>query len=265
MKIALGSDLHLEFGSLTEVRNREDAQVLILSGDVLVAQHFVNSDYARAADRYHEFFEQCQQEFPHTVYIMGNHEHYHGDFKTTREILREALSPHSAVHDLECETWQHQDLTFVGATLWTDCNQGDPLTLWELTRGMNDYRIVSHGDDHRLLPETTAEVHARTLEFLDQTTAQPGNYVVVGHHAPSRRSCHPRYSLQHHMNGGYSSNLDSWIEARPQIRLWTHGHTHDNYDYVVGQTRVVCNPRGYVGYEARAQDWDFQYLQLAEA
>jgi hypothetical protein len=32
---------------------------------------------------------------------------------------------------------------------------------------------------------------------------------------------------------------------RPQIKLWTHGHTHHPFDYVIGECRVVCNPRGY--------------------
>ena len=38
LKIALGSDLHLEFGTL-ELHNTEAADVLILSGDILVAKH----------------------------------------------------------------------------------------------------------------------------------------------------------------------------------------------------------------------------------
>ena len=36
MKISVASDLHLEFGDLNIV-NRDDADVLILSGDILVA------------------------------------------------------------------------------------------------------------------------------------------------------------------------------------------------------------------------------------
>jgi hypothetical protein len=51
------------------------------------------------------------------------------------------------------------------------------------------------------------------------------------------------------MNGGYCSNLEEFILDHPQIRLWTHGHMHDPSDYMIGETRVVCNPRGYVGYE----------------
>jgi hypothetical protein len=29
------------------------------------------------------------------------------------------------------------------------------------------------------------------------------------------------------------------------VDLWVHGHTHDSFDYRVGTTRVLCNPRGY--------------------
>ena len=32
------------------------------------------------------------------------------------------------------------------------------------------------------------------------------------------------------------------------INTWTgivHGHIHSQQDYMIGDTRVVCNPRGY--------------------
>jgi predicted phosphodiesterase len=38
MKIALASDVHLEFGPMT-VENSEKADVLVLAGDILVAAH----------------------------------------------------------------------------------------------------------------------------------------------------------------------------------------------------------------------------------
>jgi hypothetical protein len=52
------------------------------------------------------------------------------------------------------------------------------------------------------------------------------------------------------MNGGYASDLYDFIADRPQIKLWTHGHTHTPFDYMIDQTRIVCNPRGYEGHEA---------------
>jgi hypothetical protein len=47
------------------------------------------------------------------------------------------------------------------------------------------------------------------------------------------------------MNGAYHSDLREFILDRPQIKLWTHGHTHHPFDYMIGETRIVCNPRGY--------------------
>jgi hypothetical protein len=64
------------------------------------------------------------------------------------------------------------------------------------------------------------------------------------------------------MNGGYSSDLDAFIVANPQIKLWTHGHTHEDFDYMVGTTRIVCNPRGYINYEARADDFKLKYVDV---
>ena len=57
------------------------------------------------------------------------------------------------------------------------------------------------------------------------------------------------------MNGGYSSELDDFILDHPQIKLWTHGHTHEDFDYQIGSCRILCNPRGYVNYEERADTW----------
>jgi hypothetical protein len=57
------------------------------------------------------------------------------------------------------------------------------------------------------------------------------------------------------MNGAYSSDCTDFIMDRPQIKLWTHGHTHHPFDYMVGETRIVCNPRGYEGYEPES-GWD---------
>ena len=42
--------------------------------------------------------------------------------------------------------------------------------------------------------------------------------------------------------------------AEERVVLWVHGHTHDAHDYVLNDTRIVCNPRGYFGYE-RSEDY----------
>jgi hypothetical protein len=64
------------------------------------------------------------------------------------------------------------------------------------------------------------------------------------------------------MNGGYRSELSEFILDHPQIKLWTHGHMHDPFDYMIGTTRVVCNPRGYAGHDEQADVFQLKFLDI---
>jgi predicted phosphohydrolase len=208
--------------------------------------------------------EECSKKYAHTIYVMGNHEHYGFQLQKTYPHLLQQLPDN--VHLLENETFELGDITFVGATLWTDCNKGDGHTLYTLKSMMNDYRQITMYNEsknvyHRLTPERTMEEHYRSKNFITETVeADPTKqYVVVTHHSPTKLSVKPQYENDHLVNGGYSSDLNEFIEAHPQIKVWTHGHTHDQFDYMVGSTRIICNPRGYKYYEQRAEEFDPKY------
>lgn len=64
------------------------------------------------------------------------------------------------------------------------------------------------------------------------------------------------------MNGAYASKLEEFILDRPQIKLWTHGHTHNEWDYMIGDTRIFCNPRGYKGHEIRSQEFVLKFVDV---
>jgi Icc-related predicted phosphoesterase len=303
MKIAIASDVHLEFGDLI-LKNEENADVLILSGDICVAADFRESDGIienGKSQRYYDFFSRCAFEFPKVLYVAGNHEHYNGDYAETFKILRNYLGRIENLHILDKEHVTIDGVTFIGGTLWTDMNAQDPVTLAHIRGIMNDFRIIQnstemvsyktmvnaydadgnvkldangqpiqqaefHKRPARFTPEDTVQDHKKMLEYIQITTAMLGEnsnkYVVVGHHAPSKASTHPRYQTEVIMNGAYSSRLDDFILNHPQIKLWTHGHTHEEFDYMIGNTRVVCNPRGYINYEDRADDFKLKYVEI---
>ena len=288
MKIAVASDIHLEFGDI-DITNDGQADVLILSGDICVAADLDMRDRRqtelgfarRRSEMFHEFFERCAANFPHVIYIMGNHEYYHSDFATALDDVRKRLAHLPNLYILEREIKVIDDVTFIGGTLWTDMNNSDPLTLYHMRTMMNDFRVIQNsavpvyfrtqeGDFKtrvaKFSPEDAVTEHVKMKEYIQVVTAMlgenPNKYVVVGHHAPSRRSTHEMYAHDTIMNGGYSSDMDQFIEDRPQIKLWTHGHTHHVFDYMIGETRVVCNPRGYHGYEARADEWKLLIVDI---
>jgi hypothetical protein len=95
---------------------------------------------------------------------------------------------------------------------------------------------------------------------MDQHSDMP--FIVVGHHAPSKSSTHPRYKNEVLMNGAYSSDMNEFILNNRQIKVWTHGHTHEVFDYMIGTTRIVCNPRGYINHEERADDFELKFLDV---
>ena len=284
MKIAICSDLHLEFGTIS-LENTENADVLILSGDICVVKDLMNKDNNDILDRFgrseawHTFFQECSDRFPHVLYVMGNHEHYHGDFLNTIGDLRSRLNYLRNLHILDKEQIAIRDTIFIGGTLWTDMNNQDPITLLHMKGMMNDFRCVKNGNrvtifkdedgkfhkrESRFTPEDAVEDHKEMLSYIRMMVEGKWDqkFVVVGHHAPSKQSTHPRYQKEEIMNGGYSSDLSEFIMDHPQIKLWTHGHTHEDFDYMIGSTRIVCNPRGYDGYENRADSFKLKFVEI---
>jgi len=284
VKISLVSDVHLEFGDL-DFANDQGAEVLILSGDICVAHDITQRDPYGVmgpeyrSNRFHDFFQRCHARFPHVIYIVGNHEYYNGDFATAFAHLKDVLGYLPNLHVLEKESVTIGDITFLCGTLWTDMNREDPDTLYRIRSYMNDFRIIKdsrypvhykdseghrHTRDGRFSPEATVEEHRAMVKFVKESVdADPtAKYVVVGHHAPSKASTHAQYADQTMVNGAYSSDLDQFILDRPQIKLWTHGHTHHEFDYMIGSCRVMCNPRGYDGYEEQAEQWKLKTVDI---
>jgi predicted phosphohydrolase len=234
VRIRILSDLHLEFADFRPPPAAAD--VVVLAGDIHVGTEGVA--WARAV-------------FPDVpvVYVVGNHEYYKGAVPRLLDKLKLAAIG-SNVHVLEREALTLGGVQFLGCTLWTDMAliDDDPqIGMAASASTMADYKLIRVSPRYRRLrPEDTVTFHHQSRRWLKEALGAPASrQVVVTHHAPLPESLHPVYAAER-ANAAYASNLRALLdEARPA--LWIHGHVHYAHDYRVGETRVVCNPRGYPG------------------
>jgi predicted phosphodiesterase len=237
-KIQFCSDLHLEFDHTIIIPNA-GADVLVLAGDICMAK-YIEDDI--------DFFEQVSKDFKDIIYVMGNHEHYRYLYNDVVSDVKKALEAYPNIHVLNNESIVINGVKFIGSTLWTDMNKGDPMTLYNIRHMMSDYQIIKYRDNlgnyYTLRPENTYAAHQEAVHFIEEElNIDDMPVVVVTHHSPSLLSIHSKYKDEKIMNGGYSSDLSHMFNSN--LKLWIHGHTHHPFDYMVMDTRVVCNPHGY--------------------
>lgn len=248
MKIQIASDLHLEF--LSRTRSAEfslhdvDADVLVLAGDISSAPDGVS--WAGST-------EVTQD----VIYVPGNHEYYGKHLHKTALAMRGMAEPIDWLHLLDNDEVVIGNVRFLGTTLWTDfeLNGKDAVrrSLAAAANYLNDFRSIRFGSTGWFTPQDSVVLHRAAVEWLTEKLGQhfDGPTVVVTHHCPHPRSVSERFQGDL-LSPAFCSDLSTLIEEyRPE--LWVHGHTHDEFDYVVpwsdgsGGTRIVCNPCGYPG------------------
>lgn len=243
MKIRYVSDLHLEICPFVlphDDDGDESDQVLVLAGDIAVAKRFTPTMFA--------FFNNVANRFRYVIYVPGNHEYYDGDIVDAVDVIKDQLASMHNVHVLQEDVFWVDEFAFIGATLWTDVHNRSESAMHTIKNGLNDYHVIRVNYYKDLEPLDTAIIHDRHREFIFDNVKKAkdegaSKVIVISHHAPSYLSIHPKWA-GHSLNAAFSSDLfDRIKEDGPDI--WFHGHMHDNFDYEIGSTRIICNPRGY--------------------
>lgn len=259
MFIRYMSDVHLEFGWMHILSLEEDKDsVLVLAGDIGLVY---NPTQLETLGR---FLVGASVQFRSVIYILGNHEHYNYSITKTYDTIRQLVADRGLknVFVLEDETKIIDNVAFICATLWTSYNN-NPVTAAIAEQHMNDHRIIRIGPvlepyKRKFKPADAKRFFDHSRQFVfDQVKEQKaaGNKtVVVVHHGVSEQSVHARFKGDP-VNAAFVTELSNDIlDAQPNIII--HGHVHNAFDYMIGDTHVVVNPRGYVGHETDINGFD---------
>jgi Icc-related predicted phosphoesterase len=239
MKIWAFSDLHIDVHPWSPPEHPPEHDVIVIAGDV----------QEKLVKRVLPWLREHFRDKP-VIYVPGNHDFYRG-----RNIEREielATYQYGNLHVLsEGQSIVIDRTRFIGATLWTDYNLVPELQ-WQAANEallrMNDHSRIRIGASYRKwMPGDAGAAHVRHRQAISEALAahHDGPPVVVTHHAPHPNSLRGG-TWREGLDGAYASDLTELLESPSAPVLWLHGHIHENRDYVVGRTRIVCNPRGYV-------------------
>jgi predicted phosphohydrolase len=249
MKISIASDLHLDtynqidpFNFRKMFANTSKADLLILAGDISEFRFF---------SYFINMFDFLVSEYDNVIIIKGNHEHYNSSsFQVLDQEIEAFFESYPTIHFLNKQKISLGGINFIGATLWTDMNNRNPLYCESIRYFMNDFKQIKDSETFsKITPEATVIEHLISKKYIVESLSSDSKNVVITHHSPSNRSwkmIHDEYDPKYDFMGAYCSNLDEMIEELP-IDLWIHGHIHEGVDYMISTTRVVCNPSGYPG------------------
>lgn len=250
MKLQLLSDVHLEFGAYEPIKSGD---VLIIAGDL--------APIAQMPEETFRFLSRCTWTWDEVIYVLGNHEFYDGDYSKVKKV---ALEWEETLHNLHVLTefggkssrvFELDEYTFIGDTMWTDLS--NPVAANLIQNSMNDFWIIwnslaprdPYGKRPRWTPnDSTLECFAFQKflkDFQDRNSYDPNKTVVITHHSPSYLSVVEKYQGDP-INAGYHNSIEELVMDFG-AKYWFHGHVHDSVDYELGNTRVMTNPRGYVG------------------
>lgn len=169
---------------------------------------------------------------PNYFYIYGNHDYYGGSFKNADLDVFERELPNG--------------MTIAGATLWTNISA----VRW--------YDFCNYMMDGRVIKDLTYDRYMNAHETHKHFLFNSGADIWVIHHLPSFQSVHEDYRNSDG-NDFFATELSYQIlEMKKPPKLIVHGHTHKAMNYMIGNTRVICHPRGY----PNENDWFANYKPL---
>ena len=236
MKIQIASDLHFELWK-RHLPDRErqfapdkDRDLLILAGDIVDG----NRDHGLP-------FIRRELKLSPVIFVPGNHEYHHAPKREVDAFWRDYAERHPGFYYLNDETVVIGGLRFYGAE-WCSDFRGDPHHLYYRTM-IEDFRVTLGWDTYG---------HVAEYKQISNSIAElAGKVDVVITHFPPTLGALDHVQHDEHRLNPYFINDNEALVRMVDASLWVSGHTHSPFDYRVGRTRVIGNPRGYPFVPAR--------------
>lgn len=235
MKIRLLSDLHLE--GYVHKYEPLDEDVLVLAGDIHTRM------------RHEEIVERVPEHIQ-ILFVTGNHEYYRSEFNEVNDYFYNLQAEYKNFAWLNNEHMHYNGVEFYGGAMFTDfALAGEafrPIAENNAGYGINDFRAIrieENGQSRFWSVEDHKREFEKYVRGLEQylIMSEGKKRVVISHFAPHPRTVAAQFQGSP-LNPYFTADMDRYMGWEG---LWLFGHTHSSCDLMVGDTRVVANPKGY--------------------
>lgn len=232
MDIAELSDIHLE-----QYRNGDTAVNFIkylrptITHDVLILSGDIFSLNSTNKFRYLDEFRKWAVEI---IYVPGNHEYYNTNplIEGQKELDKLQTEGIRVLGPNNHRSYMIDGIKFVGTTAWYPDNATVRYRVQNWADKGYIKNFISWWSAH--------QVEERKLLWEEVEE----NSIVITHMLPSFKCISPTYFGDPY-NCLYVSDLeDLLLEKNPAF--WFSGHSHESSDLIIGNTRCIRNPIGYV-------------------
>ena len=223
-----------------EMRKRQDIEQFLADADICIVAGDLHVGRTNVLD----MLGILAKKYKHVVYVLGNHELYHGLSLLDFNYHEFGIKLPNNVHFLNPGTVILEGITFIGTPLWTNF-RGNGLAMKVAKSFISDFRRAE------VAPQDYVNAYNFHLTYLKgMLERMPGKKVVVTHFMPAKELVDPKWIGKDEITGllnyYFANDLGRYIETLEDT-MWLFGHTHDSVDKVIGTTRCIANPLGYPG------------------
>lgn len=263
LEIQIVSDLHIDINKI----NTFDKVIVPKAKYIALCGDLTNNVQSR---KYTELLEYCQKEFIGVFVITGNHEYY-GSTKSNKknrlnivqidEYIQKLCDDLNTEHpelgilhfmqnseviiDVPVTDVSSKKYSILGSTLWSYIPKNKE---HNIIKSIADYQYILDENNNRFMTDYSTKLFMQNQYYLtnkikdNETNGIPT--VVLTHHAPIMEAVNVAYP-DSVLNNAFASDLRSFIGKCKYLKCWMYGHTHYKFDIMIGNCRIVTNPRGY--------------------
>lgn len=254
MKFKLISDIHQDYLLATnqpfwfpEETTEDRNTVLLIAGD-----YYCWNRERPATEK--AIFKPLNERYHTVVYVPGNHEFYGSDINTCVDKIEYRLKQYENIIVLDNAILDINGVNIIGSTLWGGLEGGDPISMINCKKGIADFHEIYTNTELKLFtPQDMYNLYLSNREFIEKALQEhsPERTILLTHHLPMAECIDFKF-LRSRINGAFVGDIsDLVLKYQPRYSLF--GHTHDSVDLQVGNTRVVCSPRGYYPHEQNSR------------